>query len=439
MSTANNNSRGEATDKPASSVRQTVHLLALRVLGLAANGITLLYMGSVLPAEDFGRYSFFLGFFALTLLLFEGGIFVSAARVAGFSNEVEQRRLSGSLLLLSLPLYGVYLAFVFGAVAIANQLDKVYFDAALMPAIAFGPAILIHYGLVQVSIGANRVGLLGMLRSLPFLVFMPVVFAMSWTGTLTYANAALAFTASFFLSLLVAAIMLKPRFDRVMHAFKRIREHLRFGFDVYLSRIIAQGVYKLDVPLVALFLDFEQLGYYSLARAFVMPLTLIGQTFASTRYKEYSTAVAIPDAQRRTIYLRGAVAGFAPVLMGAGLLQLFFADKPPSCFITVQILGLRVFFQFVYPIYNMFLLAGGRAKSLRNAAAVTCGMNLLLYITLIPAFGIYGAAMADALDCGVYYLYMLWAYRIAVREKKSKSEHTATSSEQPTDSLARAA
>ena len=396
-------------------MKPTAHLLALRVAGLACNGIAMLYLASALPDVAFGRFRFFVAVLVLTHFLFGAGFFISAARLGAFREGDRFRKLVGCILTLSVPLGAVYLGFLLVAALVANQSDKVYFEPTLLPAILFSPAILVHYGLSELCIGANRINLLGLLRCVPYGLNMLVILVLEVLGLLTYSRAALSYTASFFLTVLLVSVLLRPRFADIRQTLRDIRQHAKFGLDIYLARVIAVGVYKLDAPLIAFFLDFAECGYYALARDLVMPLTLVGQTFASTRYKSYARLPAIPKRHCRAIHALALAAALVPVFMGGGLMQLIYPNKPTVFFWMLQILGLRVFFQFAYPLYNMYLYARGHGRLLRYASLVSSSVNLAVYLVLIPLFGILGATWADVLVCAAFYFYLSFGYRRVCR------------------------
>lgn len=403
-------------------MKQTVHLLTMRVIGLACQGVAMLYLAAVLPEEDFGRYGLFVGFLALTHLLFEGGVYEAAARAGAFREGKDLSRLVGFVLICSAGFFVLYLGAGLGLAIAANQLDKIYFERQLWLAALFAPAVLVHFGLCRVCIGSNRIGVLAMLRSLPYAGSLGGVVLLSQFDKLTYSSAACSYTAAFLLSVLFAAIALKPRFDKLANSLNDTRKQAKYGFNIYLSRIVAMGVYKLDAPLVAFFLDFRSVGYYALARALLMPFALATQSFASTRYKQYTKVLRIPRPHLTTVYAISFVAATVPVLLGGMLLRIAFPDKPAVFFVIVQVLGIRVFFQSAYPIYNTYLAARGHARTLRQVAIVTSVLNLALYLVLIPAFGVLGAAWADALDCGAYLLFLLINYRLIVGKQQGPDE-----------------
>ncbi len=415
------------------------------MLGLACQGAVMLYLAAVLPEEAFGRYSFFVGFVAVTQLLFEGGFFAAVARASAFREGATFRSLLGFTMIASGAIYLVYFLAILAVAFGANQLDKVYIEYSLIPAIIFAPAILIHYGLTQVCVGANRVRLLGVLQAAPLVLNLLATVAVRFFDRLTYTSAAVCYTAPFLATAILVFALLRPRFDTLRPAFNDVWQYARFALDMYIARIVATGVYKLDGPLVAFFLDFDTLGHYSLARALVMPFILVTQSFCSTRFKRYARATRIPSKDLWTVYAVSLAAGAAPVFLGAVALQFFYPDKPAVFFVAVQILGIRVFFQSAYGLYNMYLYASGRSAALRWASLICATLNLALYLALIPAFGLLGAVWADTLLCGGYFGCMLWSYsrRTSLEQRGDSDESgrfvsfltTSQDSDEPTLSI----
>ncbi len=391
-------------------MKQTLYLLAMRVTGLACQGLVVLYLASVLPEENFGRYGLFIGFLALTHLLFEGGVFTAAGRAAAFREGRDFHRLAGLVTAAGALFYVVYLAALLLLAAGANRLDKVYFEAALGPAWLFAPAVLVHYGLCQVCIAAGRIRLLGLLRALPFAAQLAGVALLRAAGLLTYTSAALVYTASFLLAVLLVTAALRPRFDGLAAALADTRRQLKYGLDLYLSRVVAMGVYKLDAPLIALFLDFRAVGYYTLARALLMPFCLLTQSFASTRYKQYAVAERIPGRHLGAVYGLSLLVSLTPLLLAPPLLAWFFPGKPALFFLLVQLLAVRVFFPSASAIYNMYFIAQGQSRVVRQVSIWTSVLNLLLYLALLPLLGVVGVAVADVLDCAAYLAWLAVVY-----------------------------
>jgi O-antigen/teichoic acid export membrane protein len=295
-------------------------------------------------------------------------------------------------------------------VAAANSLDKIYFEPEVWPALLLAPSALLHYGLCQLCVASNRTGTLGMLRCLPYALCLVAAIILHALGLLTYGHAALCYTGGLSVSVIWGVVALRPRFDGLRQAWNDTRRCFRYGRDMYISRVSAMGVYKLDVPLIALFLDFESVGYYTLARAVLMPFCLVTQSFAATRYKQYMAGGNIPRFDLLAVYGYSAAAVLVPIVLSVTALPSFFGDKPAVFFFLVQILSLRVGIQSVSMIYNMYFTATGKSGLVLRVSIVTSVLNLILYLVCIPVFGVLGVAVADVLDCATYYLMLLRAY-----------------------------
>jgi O-antigen/teichoic acid export membrane protein len=392
-------------------MNQTLYLFSMRGLGLACQAVAMLLLASVLPEEDFGRYGLFVGFLMLTQLLAEVGIFTSAGRAGTFREGREFRQMVGFVVIASALLSVLYVGALFALAAGANRLDKTYFEPELWPAILLAPGLLLHYGLCQTCEASSRTGVLGSLRVTPYILNLLGVVVLWQTGMMSYAHAALCYCGSFLLASTAGAIALKPRFDSMSVALQETRGHLRFGWDIYVSRVFAMGVYKLDAPLVALFLNFQAVGYYTLARSLVVPFAMLTRSFAATRYKEYAKSSGIPRQHLLAVHAISVGVAVVPFALAPSLLPWFFPNKPFVFFLLVQLLAIRVFFQSASSIYNMYFIASGQSLIVRRTSVWTSVLNLVLYLTLIPVFGVFGVAAADVFDYAAYYFCLWIAYR----------------------------
>lgn len=416
--------------QPLTTMKRTAYLLAMRVAGLVCLGATKFYLAATLPDEDFGRYALFFGFVSVTFFVFEFGFFQATARASAFREGREFHRLVGFVAVGCLPIYALYLGALVAIVAAANSLDKIYFARDVWPALLLAPSAMLHYGLCQLCIASNRTRTLGMLQCLPYALSLVAAIVLHALGLLTYGHAALCYTGGLSASVIWGVFVLRPQFDGLWQAWNDTRRCFRYGRDMYISRVSAMGIYKLDIPLIALFLDFESVGYYTLARAVLMPFGLVTQSFASTRYKQYMASGVIPRFDLLAVYAYSALAVLAPLLLSVTVLPMVFGDKPAVFFYLVQVLSLRAGVQAVSMIYNMYFVSTGQSGLVLRVSIVTSVLNLILYLICIPVFGVLGVAIADVVDCATYYLMLLHAYarrRVAPTQEEPGQKTVPTS------------
>jgi len=188
-----------------------------------------------------------------------------------------------------------------------------------------------------------------------------------------------------------------------MHWLKR---HFDFGSRALINGFLAESYIRIDIVMLGIFLSDEAVGIYSFAALFVEGLyqvPVVIRTIANpvlVRLIGSGDRLEVTRFCRKMAALSGAifVAVAASVLLVYPYLGPYFPDDLVALsnpLLMVLISGLAVY-SIMIPLDHILLQAGqpGR-QSLMMAANVA--LNVLLNLTLIPFFGLYGAAAATAI------------------------------------------
>jgi len=204
-----------------------------------------------------------------------------------------------------------------------------------------------------------------------------------------------------------------------------MRRQMRFGVKSYTQILAMHLLFRIDVYMVAYFLNPAQTAFYSLALHFTEMILEIPQAVGWVIYPRLASLqkdqVHLMTAQacRRTVLLT-ALGGLVVIVLGPVLVPLWYgaafaAATRPLAFATVGMVMMSVF----TIITRDFTSRNNQIVNIRagTAALVT---NVVLNIFMIPAFGISGAALATSISYTLAAVMVMIPYRresgIALRE-----------------------
>src|SRR6267378_1675083 len=370
----------------------TASNLLVAVLGIVSTAI----LARNLTTREFGSYAFAASFLAFVALLFDFGFFAPAARLAATSEPQTQREITGAALVLYAPIGLAYCLVVFG---LSFRVDAWFHVSAGHPmriAALFAFALPLIPIVQQLAQGVDRLHIASI--SLVVLQALLVVLLVISAGSLSPTKALVLRCLSVAGAALCAVVWLTPSFRSLRKWLgELVREAQRYGFAVYVGRILSIGTYNMDVLLLGAFTNARSVGFYTLAGSIAAAanLPVLG----------LSTALFAPMARTRRIrgevLVVGAVLGVITALAAWALakpfIELAFSDRYTPAAALVLPLALAQAVRGFTGFYNTFLAAQGEGRALRDAGIVLTISNLVFNFALIPPFGAKGAAWASLL------------------------------------------
>ena len=376
--------------------------LGFAVLSFASVLITARALG----ADGRGGIAFLTMVGFLTAQLATLGIFQANANIAAKEPHLT-RGLAGTSL---------GLAAVFGALAAGIVASLI----AIFPAVGAGsdpelvalvlaviPVLVLQPSLDQLL----RAHYLPTLSNLGMLV-LPVTnvvanAAMAATGTLTVTTAVASWVAGQLLSTLVLAVAVSRRLDGFGRFDPKLaRRMLRFGIKAYSARVLLLGNYRMDTWLLGGIAGPTQVGYYSIAVAWMEVLFFLPTAVmlaqrpdlvrASPAAAARSAALAVRSTLLLSVGLAAAMIALAPYLC-VGVFGEEFRDSVPM----MRILIIGVFGIIALKLLGNTLTAQRKPMLETAAAAAAFIVVLVLDLVLIPAHGGLGAAIASAVGYSV--------------------------------------
>ena len=191
-----------------------------------------------------------------------------------------------------------------------------------------------------------------------------------------------------------------------------------------MGRLVGSSMFNIDRMLIAYFLTSAAVGYYALAFSLVAPITLGVQSIAIAGYAKLARS---PEVPRNLLYASlgwlaaSGVLGYVLIIV---FVERFLPAYRPTLGIVLPAVLTAVALG-VIALFNQFLSAHGRGRTLRRISFVFAIANLSLYFALIPLAGIKGGAYASLATVMVPLAGVLIAYR-RYRSTNEQSQPAST-------------
>lgn len=187
-----------------------------------------------------------------------------------------------------------------------------------------------------------------------------------------------------------------------------IKEEFKFGIKIFFGALFIYLTYRVDIFLIKYFLDFTQVGIYSIGVGIAENLWLIPISVGTVLY---ARLLNCPDKSNNkvttfiTAKLSFIVCFFLilPLILCAPWLvdMLYGSDFAQSAIITRLLLPGILFAVIGKIMYNYFI-AQGKPLVHTAVASIAFITNIVLNFVLIPQYGIQGAAIASTISYIIY-------------------------------------
>jgi O-antigen/teichoic acid export membrane protein len=367
--------------------------LAVSLLGIVTTAI----LARHLSTSAFGSYTFSISFLQLVAMVFEFGLFASAARLVTLSSGRDGRETVGAALLLYLPVGALYCISVFALSFGVNGWFHAEAGSALRIAAPVAIAIPATLLVQQLAQGVDRLHVASITTFiLQVVLICLLVLLVRFDESFTLVAAVVVRCVAVLVAVIVALAWLRPLFSRAKYRVTEIIQHTaRYGFEVYLGRLLSIGTYNMDVLMIAALANSRSVGFYSLAGSIAAAagLPVMGMSTAL-----FATMARQSQIRSRWLVLASAVGAVSAALawiFAGSFIGLVFSHRYAPAAHLVAPLALAQAVRGLTSVYNTFLFAHGRGRQLRNAGFALAASNLIFNFALIPPFGAIGAAWAS--------------------------------------------
>jgi O-antigen/teichoic acid export membrane protein len=184
---------------------------------------------------------------------------------------------------------------------------------------------------------------------------------------------------------------------------------IRFGFFPMLSAFLITANYQIDILILNLFVNFEQIGFYSVGiglagQAWVITDSL-KEVFFSKSIKQ-NLVKEIVFGIKMNLYLILVIISLFYIFGRHIILFLYGAEFINSYIVTI-ILFIGVIPMIFFKLINTSFLVEGNSRLSFIVLSISVVLNVLLNFLFIGKYGIIGAALASVVSysfCGIIYL-----------------------------------
>lgn len=210
------------------------------------------------------------------------------------------------------------------------------------------------------------------------------------------------------------APLIRPTFSMAL-----LRESLRFGLPRLPHGVSHQVIAVFDRYWLGRYVTLHEIGLYATGATFGLGLKLFLSAFEYAWAPFYFGLMREPDA-KRTFARVTTYALAILVLLTAGLsavaVDLLALMTAPTFLHAAKVIpwiAMGVTLQGVYLLTSIGLNITKRTEYYPVATAIAAGVSVLSNVTLVPSFGILGAAVANTLAYGVLAGTSFWfSYRL---------------------------
>jgi O-antigen/teichoic acid export membrane protein len=378
--------------------RQTALLFASQIavmaLGVGTGALTTRGLG----VEQYGVYSFTLGFVGFLGNFFGMGFCSSAARMlAANTDKSGERELVGSLFMIAGAQGFVFSVFVFGSGSVVDLVCRTHVRQLMTLAAFVSSSLMLDMMLTQVYRGTNQIGALALYTVAPKALYVAGALWAIRAGRFTAAVALVLNLGAILAACAVGICCLRPRLKGVRGQWQAIwKETKEYGFHVYLGSIMDTSTYKMDGLFIAGFVDTKSVGLYSLGQTLVSPMAQFSRSLSISLFRGFANSRRI--APRVLLFNAGflAVSGLSIVLLGRLIVQMLFGPAFARTSEFLLPLAAAMAFQGLYTPMNMFLAAHRKGRELRFISLTLALVNVVGYSLTIPVLGALGAALVAA-------------------------------------------
>jgi len=184
---------------------------------------------------------------------------------------------------------------------------------------------------------------------------------------------------------------------------------IKFGIFPMLAALLTTANYSLDVIILKHFMNYREIGYYTVGVGLANKVWLISDAFKEVLFSKTAKKDSIFDVKlslKINLYISIVLIIFIIVFGQAVIQTLYGTEYLPAYSVTsVIFIGLipMIFFKLINPLF----VANGRQKESFIYLLIAVTFNIGMNLVLIPKMGIVGAALASVVSytiCGGLFL-----------------------------------
>lgn len=373
----------------------------------------------LLTKSEFGTLNFYIQVLTFIALIFEFGYFAAGSRLIALEKDYKkERELIGALYILGTFISLAYIFTLFIASFFVDDLFKSNIKSlmlvGLIPSFAFPFQFLIQL-IFQGSNEVLKLSIYTLLPRLLYFIFIGLAYLLSFFNLKV---TAFFYVLSFFTATIITILISKPQLKNLKkHLGEIADETKKYGFKVYVGRVVGMMGYQSNVLLIQYFVKEVEVANYSLINFFTTPISLFSRSLCTSLFKGFANQNEIPSRVFKINFIWLIGISLIYLSIGSFVLELLFSKKYSEAIPLILPMVVSNFFMGAFQPYNFFLSAKGKGNYLRNTALVLSVNTIVFNLALIPLWGAMGAAFATLISIFFNYIQHIYYYRKTITEK----------------------
>jgi len=188
-------------------------------------------------------------------------------------------------------------------------------------------------------------------------------------------------------------------------------DSIKFGWMPLLTLFLLKINYRIDVILLRYFVEYKEIGYYSVGASLAGKVWIIPDAFKDVLLSKAARKDSIDDiliSLKINLYI--SLLLFLPLyLWGEGIIELLYGSDFMDSYKVSLVIFIGIVPMLYYKLINPLFISRGKRDVAFRVLLIAAITNVALNWCLIPWLGIIGAALASVCSysiCGFLYIYI---------------------------------
>ncbi len=365
-----------------------------------------------LSVADYGKFRYLMTYLALAMTLLQFGWPNSAARLLALENDHNvQKQIVGACALMVIISSSVGTAITIAVFILAEALGH-ELPRMLLLVTPFLYVTLSQYMIGSICQGLNKIFLYSLQQALPYSLLIPITAVQMFViGQYSLYAALVGYIAVFSLIGIFGFFQLRFSFIESRRWLGAIfKENRRTGFPMYIGGVFGVASGQIIAMWVAEFTSPSSYGHYALALAVSAPLSILVSSVGTVVFRSCSRSNYLSNRVLFFSFGLGISLGLLYFFAIATLLVRMFGNQYNQSVHLAQLLGFGSLMVGWGDIFNRFMSAHGKGRSLCIVVVSNGMIGILSAAILLPKWNIYGAAISSIIAAVTYLILMVILY-----------------------------
>ncbi len=374
-----------------------------RIILFGVGIIISILLARLLGPMDRGRYALLVLF--PTVLFKLGSMGLEVANIYYTANKMYSRKeIIGNSIVISIILSAILILLFW--ISTNFHIFREYLKNnnitinMLWLAISLLPALMMNQFLIQVILGSGNIIAFNISQILQTIIHLVLIVIFLVLTKYSLAGSIYALIGSNIFSLVLIFLIIK-RFEKIGFSLNinLLKKSILYGAKAYFGNIAQFLNYRLDMFIVAAFLNVKELGLYAVAVGIAEKLWLIPSSLSailfpkvSSMEKKDATFVTVKST-KHTFYIV-LISGMILALVSKFMIQILYGSNYLKSVEPFIILLPGILLLSITKVLTSDLAGRGKPEFGAISSFVSLVINVTLNILLIPRWGINGAAFS---------------------------------------------